>query len=358
MAAVLREAIAASPGQFGHASCSPRQSSEFVDRRAIVDVMSVMDNASPQGSDEEIWMMSYMDIMTLLLTLFVLLLAFAKVTPETIQVAPKAQMATHTPAVKNKSTQAAARIAKAAPVKSQSSLPRAAALPTAAAATAMPAATPAQETISTEPSVTTPALTAFGIDAPADAITPPLKAAPQNLVPLRQEPPATASAVPATVAAREKLLESVRTSALGQRIELTADQDNVNLEISDNILFDPGSATLKQNGRQLLDELAALLVAQDYTVSIEGHSDNVPFMNAHFASNWELSATRATNVTRYLITRGIAAARLRAIGHADTQPRADNATVLGKARNRRVALVLHMPVQAAPDLPSGKNQNR
>ena len=100
----------------------------------------------------------------------------------------------------------------------------------------------------------------------------------------------------------------------------------------------------------MLDELAALLAAQDYTVSIEGHSDNVPFMNAHFASNWELSATRATNVTRYLIARGIAAVRLRAIGYADTQPRADNASVQGKARNRRVALVLHMPVPAAPEL--------
>jgi chemotaxis protein MotB len=147
--------------------------------------------------------------------------------------------------------------------------------------------------------------------------------------------------------AREKFLDKVQASALGKRIELTADQDNVNLEISDNILFDPGSATLKSHGRQLLNELSALLVAQDYSVSVEGHSDDVPFKSARFASNWELSATRATNVTRYLIDRNISAARLRAVGYADTHPRADNASVEGRARNRRVSLVLHMPVTAA-----------
>jgi chemotaxis protein MotB len=317
-----------------------------------------MESVHPQGSDEEIWMISYMDIMTLLLTLFVLLLAFTKITPQSIQVAPTVQAAKHTPAVKTKSAQAAARITKAAPVKSQSPLSRAAALPTAFVTTAMPATASEQNTIGTETSAATLAMAAFGIATPADAITPPLKAAPQNVVPLRQELPATVSDVPTAVAAREKLLESVRSSTLGQRIELTADQDNVNLEISDNILFDPGSATLKQKGRQLLDELATLLAAQDYTVSIEGHSDDVPFINAHFASNWELSATRATNVTRYLISRGIAATRLRAIGYADTQPRADNASVQGRARNRRVALVLHMPVQAqavSREIQSGKN---
>ena len=272
-------------------------------------------------------MISYMDIMTLLLTLFVLLLAFAKVPPRTIQVTPSVHASKHTSAAKTKSPQPVARTVTAAPIKSQPSHPR-------AVFVAMPI------TSGTDTSVATPAIAAVGIATQVDAITPPLRAAP-----LRQALPATLPAETSAVAAREKLLESLRSSALGQRIELSADQDNVSLEISDNILFDPGSATLKQNGRQLLNDLATLLAAQDYTVSIEGHSDNVPFANMHFASNWELSATRATNVTRYLIARGIAAKRLRAIGYADTRPRADNASPQGRARNRRVSLVLHMPVQ-------------
>lgn len=339
MAAVLREDFSAAPGRFGPASHPSRLSSEFVDRRALADVMSVADNGQAQGGDEEIWMMSYMDIMTLLLTLFVLLLAFAKVTPETIQVAPVVKASKHAPVTRAKSPQAALPAAKAAPIKPM-----------------RPAPKPKHSNISSQAPHATLSMALVGYATPVDAITPPLRAAPPAVVPLRQEPPATVPAVPAAIAARDKLLESLRTSALSQRIELSADQDNVSLEISDNILFDPGSATLKHNGRLLLDELSALLGAQDYTVSIEGHSDNVPFSNTHFASNWELSAGRATNVTRYLIAHGIAATRLRAIGYADTRPRADNATVQGKARNRRVALVLHMPVPAAPVSSSGNNQ--
>ncbi|MBI5040253.1 MAG: OmpA family protein [Gammaproteobacteria bacterium] len=66
----------------------------------------------------------------------------------------------------------------------------------------------------------------------------------------------------------------------------------------------------------------------------------MPIQTARFPSNWELSSTRATEVTRRLIERGIAPARVRAVGFADTHPRADNASVEGRARNRRVSLVL------------------
>ena len=116
--------------------------------------------------------------------------------------------------------------------------------------------------------------------------------------------------------------------------------DSVNLEISDSILFTPASAALTASGAQLLDELAATLKAHPYNLSVEGHTDNVPIKTARYPSNWELSSSRATEVTRRLIDRGIAAERVRAVGYADTHPRADNATAEGKARNRRVSLVL------------------
>jgi len=116
--------------------------------------------------------------------------------------------------------------------------------------------------------------------------------------------------------------------------------DSVNLEISDSILFTPASAALTASGALLLDELAATLKAHPYNLSVEGHTDNVPIQTARYPSNWELSSSRATEVTRRLIDRGIAAERVRAVGYADTHPRADNATAEGKARNRRVSLVL------------------
>ncbi len=361
MAAVLRPFTSASTDWSRQSSRAPRQTNGFIDRRALVDVMAVMENVHPQASDDEIWMISYMDIMTLLLTLFVLLLAFARITPKPIPATP-AHLSTKHLTVKSKSEQTPAHsvapIMKAAPVGATPVIARTAVTPPVPTASVTPRTPPVEKAISKLATPTSLINAALAVVAQADVIIPPLRPAAPNVVPLRQAPDVPEPAVPAAVAAREKLLESVRSSALGQHIELTADQENINLEISDNILFDPGSATLKQHGEQLLDELAGLLTKQDCTVSVEGHSDNVPFANARFASNWELSATRATNVTRYLIAHGIAAARLRAIGYADTRPRADNDSVQGRARNRRVSLVLHMPVLpqvTATELQTGKN---
>jgi chemotaxis protein MotB len=92
----------------------------------------------------------------------------------------------------------------------------------------------------------------------------------------------------------------------------------------------------------LIAELAGLLNVIEAPLSVEGHTDNVPIHNPRFPSNWELSTARATAVTRALMTQGIAATRLRAIGYADTRPRDDNDTGVGRDRNRRVSLVLHL----------------
>jgi chemotaxis protein MotB len=144
----------------------------------------------------------------------------------------------------------------------------------------------------------------------------------------------------ATNKTSDKLLADLQDSTLKDRVEVTVMPDSVNLEISDSILFTPASAALTASGVQLLDELAVTLKAHPYNLSVEGHTDNVPIQTARYPSNWELSSSRATEVTRRLIDRGIAAERVRAVGYADTHPRADNATAEGKSRNRRVSLVL------------------
>lgn len=316
-----------------------RVANDLADRRALADVMAVMD--SVHASDDEVWMMSYMDIMTLLLTLFVLLLAYSKFAPESAVDTVAAPAVVHTAA---RHAPPVIHVAKkdVAHHKSPSYF-TVMALPKPIMQDAHATTVQVRVVRSGEKSsLKLPVGLAVWPESPVGNFTPPLRVMDKTDATLAQD-----NAAITTVDAREKFLDQVRASALGKRIELSANQDNVNLEISDNILFDPGSATLKLHGEQLLNELAALLAAQDYAVSIEGHSDDVPFKNARFASNWELSATRATNVTRYLIAHGITAARLRAIGYADTHPRADNTSVEGRARNRRVSLVLHMPVATA-----------
>ncbi len=139
------------------------------------------------------------------------------------------------------------------------------------------------------------------------------------------------------------LLSKIKNSQLGAQIEISEVKDRVNLEISDHVLFAQGSADLKAEGMQLLEQLAGMINGSLMNISVEGHTDNVPINNTHFPSNWELSTTRATLVTRHLIENDITPDRIRAIGYADTRPRADNGTIQGRERNRRVSIILHMP---------------
>lgn len=126
------------------------------------------------------------------------------------------------------------------------------------------------------------------------------------------------------------------------KVDLVATTTAVNLVIKDDVLFAEGSTQLTPLGHTVLDGIARMLKQSDYPVSVEGHTDNVPIQTAQFPSNWELSSFRATNVARYFIQRGVAEQRLSAVGYADTRPIADNNSEAGRARNRRVSLVIHV----------------
>lgn len=111
--------------------------------------------------------------------------------------------------------------------------------------------------------------------------------------------------------------------------------------LTDSLLFTSGSATLESQGDPLLAEVADLVnVDQVHPVSVEGNTDSVPIQGGQFPSNWELSAARASTVVRFLISRGVDPERLSATGYADLHPIASNATAAGRARNRRVEIVL------------------
>ena len=111
--------------------------------------------------------------------------------------------------------------------------------------------------------------------------------------------------------------------------------------LTDNLLFSSGSATLESTGDPLLTEISHLLkLDTSNPITVEGYTDNEPIHTAQFPSNWELSTTRATNVVRYFIAHGVAEKRLGAAGYADLHPVASNATAAGRSRNRRVDIVL------------------
>ncbi len=111
--------------------------------------------------------------------------------------------------------------------------------------------------------------------------------------------------------------------------------------LTDQLLFPSGQATLDAQSGPLLTEIASLLnVDATHPIDVEGNTDNVPIHSAQFPSNWELSAARASTVVRYLISHGVSSLRLTALGNAEQHPQASNETASGRAQNRRVEIVL------------------
>jgi len=110
------------------------------------------------------------------------------------------------------------------------------------------------------------------------------------------------------------------------------------------ILFDSGKAEIKQEGLVVLGKVIEILkTVNDKAIRIEGHTDNKPVvgpLTQRYPTNWELSAARAINVARYLQKQGIEPAVLSAAAFGEFRSVADNATPEGRAKNRRIEIVL------------------
>lgn len=130
------------------------------------------------------------------------------------------------------------------------------------------------------------------------------------------------------------------------KVRVTQSRRGVSIEINANVLFQPGRAELAPPSLAVLRAVAEKLRHEPFDLEITGHTDDVPISNSVFASNWELSAVRATSVVRLLADEGIATARLFAIGREASQPIAPNDSAEGRARNRRVELMI---LSAMPD---------
>jgi chemotaxis protein MotB len=121
------------------------------------------------------------------------------------------------------------------------------------------------------------------------------------------------------------------------------------IEANSAAFFDRGSATLSEVGKSALRAVASTIQShkyKNYQVTVEGHTDDAPIKTAQFPSNWELSTARAAAVVRFFLDQGIPAQRLRAAGYADTFPKAPNRDADGnpipgnQAQNRRVVIKL------------------
>ena len=145
-------------------------------------------------------------------------------------------------------------------------------------------------------------------------------------------------------------------SKFGEQLEIEKVEGQVLIHLSDRVLFSSASSTLGTDGESVLHEIAPVLRYLEIPIFVEGHTDSLPINSPIFPSNWELSSARAAAVVRRLIDEGIRGERLVVVGHGDTRPRAGNDTASGRATNRRVSLVLRSLKDGSQTGAGGRNR--
>src|SRR3954449_3292814 len=250
--------------------------------------------AAPEAENEERWLLTYADMITLLMALFMVLFSIANVNKAKLESLSKS-------------------------------------LNEAFSGKILPGGKAIEQTGSeTKPQQPSPT-------PPIPAITPLVAQASQ--------------ADAASAAAREQdefnrikrqVDQYARTHGLQSKVQSTITQRGLVIRLlTDQVLFDSGQAILKPQATPVLSKVAKLLnVAGDHDVMVEGHTDNMPIHGSVYPTNWELSTARASRVVRFLIENGAAKMRMAAAGYAALHPIADNTTEAGRSRNRRVEVVV------------------
>ncbi len=130
------------------------------------------------------------------------------------------------------------------------------------------------------------------------------------------------------------------------QVELRLDERGIVMELPEYIIFERARADLRPEARGVLDSFSDLFLRLDRNVIVEGHTCDLPINVPEFPSNWELSVIRAVRVTRYLVEeKGLDPHRLTATGYGEFQPLEANLTPEARARNRRVTMVISLHAQ-------------
>lgn len=152
--------------------------------------------------------------------------------------------------------------------------------------------------------------------------------------------------------AQSTLEQEMRAALESRDVTISNLQGRLTVSIVDRILFDSGQAELKPGGEEVLRKVVAVLAQRPgVQLHVVGHTDNVPISPSarnRFPSNWELSTARATAAVRFLTEKaGVDPRKVGAVGYGEFRPLAENTTPEGRARNRRIAIVV-LPEEIAP----------
>ena len=277
--------------------------------------------ARPSADHGDDWLITYADMITLLLCFFAIFLSVT---------------------IPKKATERSPAVVQSIPAPLASP-----------PATSLPAPIPPTAALRTARPIAETAAVRTEAPAPAMASRP----EPSPIAPIEAKPQTIAAEItpPAILDIAEKPRPGM-TEQRGDRI--------TTLEMSSALFFDSGSASLSKAGQAILLEIATKLHSdrfRDYQITVEGHTDDAPINTPRFPSNWELSTARASAVVHLFLDQGIPARRLRAAGYADTFPKAPNRDASGipiaenQAQNRRVVIKLEKIENAGPDATASSN---
>ncbi|OOM81246.1 flagellar motor protein MotB [Clostridium sp. BL-8] len=151
---------------------------------------------------------------------------------------------------------------------------------------------------------------------------------------------------------KKQLEQEIQQEGYADKIKVELNGDGLDIAIQDVVLFNSGEADVLQNVSPLLTKISDMLKGLDNKIKVVGHTDNVPISNSKFRSNWDLSAMRAINVMNFMTSTGqIAQDRMSIQAYGDQMPKYSNDTEEGRAKNRRVEIVL------ARKYPSNTDEN-
>ena len=151
----------------------------------------------------------------------------------------------------------------------------------------------------------------------------------------------TIDKIPTIKTLRESLQDLIEANGYNNVVNLSQNERGITISILDDILFPPGNAELNPDSRTVLSKIALLLRDLPNDIRIEGHTDNIPINTAQYASNWHLSVARATNTAYYLMQyEKLPPAKVSIVGYSEYKPVAPNETPDGRAKNRRVDIVI------------------
>lgn len=139
--------------------------------------------------------------------------------------------------------------------------------------------------------------------------------------------------------AKNDIRDTIEEQGISDKVQVVEEKDFLLIRLDQELFFESGSADILPEGEAVLSSIAVSLREIENEIMISGHTDNVPMTNKKYATNWELSTARATNVVRYFVeVENLEPSLFTATGNGEYRPVGDNNTPEGRQQNRRIEI--------------------